>query len=142
MEFNIVPPVLWGLLAGAIISILLGAHSKTSATEITHTLFGMTSSTLLKYITVIIITFTVVVYSTFSVLIRDLKYPDENPLKFTAETFAVSFIPSLILFVMVAMRGKPITRTVFIEYILLSLKFGIAHILLQFSGIYTSVFGL
>jgi hypothetical protein len=142
VEFSIIPPVLWGLLAGAIFSIALGIHSKRTATELTHTLFGMTSMTLLKYIIVILITFTVVIVSTFSVMIQDLKYPNENPIAFTAETFAVSFLPSLIIFMMVAMRGKPITRTVFMEYILLSLKFGIAHILLQFSGIYTSVFEL
>jgi len=142
VEFSIIPPVLWGLLAGAIFSVALGVHSKRSATELTHTLFGMTSMTLLKYIILVLIAFTVVVVSTFSVIIQDLKYPNEHPTAFTAETFAVSFFPSLIIFIMVAMRGKPITRTVFMEYILLSLKFGIAHILLQFSGIYTSVFEL
>ena len=141
-EFNIFPPLLWGLLAGAFFSVALGIHSKRTATELTHTLFGMTSMTLLKYISVLLITFTVVVVSTFSVIVRDLAYPNKHPIAFTAETFAAAFIPSLILFVMVAMRGKPITNTVFIEYILLSLKFGIAHILLQFSGMYTSVFQL
>jgi len=141
-EFNIFPPVLWGLLVGAIFSIALGVHSKRTATEITHTLFGMTSMTLLKYIIVALITFTIVVVSTFSVIVRDLTYPNKHPVAFTAETFAAAFIPSIIIFIMVAMRGKPITKTVFIEYILLSLKFGIAHILLQFSGMYTSVFEL
>ena len=142
MEFSIFPPILWGLLVGGIFSVALGVHSKRSATELTHTLFGMTSMTLLKYIILVLITFTVVILSSFSVLIQDLKYPNEHPIPFTAETFTVSLIPSLIIFVMVAMRGKPITQRVFMEYILLSLKFGIAHILLQFSGLYTSVLEL
>jgi hypothetical protein len=142
VEFSIFPPVLWGLLVGALFSLALGVHSKRSATELTHTLFGMTSMTLLKYIIVVLITFTIVVVSTFSVMIQDLKYPNEHPVAFTVETFAVSFIPSLILFMMVIMRGKPITCIVYMEYFLLSLKFGIGHILLQFSGIYASVFGL
>ena len=142
VEFSIIPPLLWGLLAGALFSVALGVHSKRTATELTHTLFGMTSMTLLKYIIVVLIAFSIVIVSTFSVMIQDLKYPNEHPIPFTVETFAVSFIPSLILFLMVIMRGKPITCTVYMEYFLLSLKFGIAHILLQFSGIYTSVFGL
>ena len=98
VEFSIFPPVLWGLLIGALFSIALGVHSKRSATELTHTLFGMTSMTLLKYIIVLLITFTIVIVSTFSVMIQDLKYPYEHPVAFTVETFAVSFIPSLILF--------------------------------------------
>jgi len=58
------------------------------------------------------------------------------------ETFAVSLFPALALFIMTFLRGKPITRHTYIEYILLSVKFGLVHILMQFAGIYTSVFAL
>jgi len=142
MDYNIISPVLYGLLVGALFSLALGVHNKSTTTEITHTLFGMTSAQLLIYMILFIITFTVVIASVFSVLIQDLKYPNEHPVAFTVETFAVSFLPSLVLFIMTLLRGKPITRHTYIEYILLSVKFGLAHILMQFAGIYTSVFAL
>jgi hypothetical protein len=142
MDYSIISPVLYGLLFGGIFSVALGVHSKGTATELTHTLFGMSSSDLLKYFIIFIITFTLVVASTFSILIQDLKFPNEHPIPFTVETLAVSFLPSLVLFLMTILRQKPITRNTYIEYVLVSAKFGIAHILLQFSGIYTSVFGL
>jgi hypothetical protein len=137
-----ISPVLYGLLGGAVFSLALGVHSKRTATEITHTLFGMTSAQLLIHTILFIITFTLVLASAFSVLIRDLHYPNEHPIAFTVETFAVSLFPALVLFIMTIMRNKPITRHTYIEYVLLSVKFGLAHILMQFSGIYTSVFHL
>jgi hypothetical protein len=142
MDYSIGTPILYGLLLGALFSLALGVHSKGTATEITHTLFGMTSSQLLIYMILMIVTFTLVMASVFSVLIQDLKYPNEHPVAFTVETFAVSFLPSLMLFLMTVIRGKPITRYTYMEYILLSVKFGLAHILMQFSGIYSSVFHL
>ena len=142
MDYNIISPVLYGLLVGGIFSLALGAHSKRTVTEITHPLFGMTSAQLLIYMILFIMTFTIVAVSMFSVLIQDLKFPNEHPISFTVETFAVSFLPSLVLFVMTLLRDKPITRHTYIEYLLLSVKFGLAHILMQFSGIYTSVFHL
>ena len=142
MDYNIISPILYGLLVGGIFSVALGVHSKRTVTEITHPLFGITSAQLLVYMILFIITFTVVAVSMFSVIIRDLKFPEEHPISFTVETFAVSFLPSLVLFIMTILRDKPITRHTYIEYLLLSVKFGLAHILMQFSGIYTSVFHL
>jgi hypothetical protein len=142
MDYTIVSPVLYGLLGGGFFSLALGVHSKRTATEITHRLFGMTSAQLLIYMTLFIITFTLVVASAFSVLIQDLKYPNEHPIAFTVETLAASFLPSLFLFIITLLRNKPITHHTYIEYVLLSIKFGLAHILMQFSGIYTSVFAL
>jgi hypothetical protein len=142
MDYTLISPVLYGLLIGGLFSLALGVHSKGSATEITHTLFGMTSSKLLIYLILFVITFTLVVASVFSVLIQDLKYPNEHPISFTIETFLVALFPALLIFIMTFLRNKPITRNTYIEYVLLSVKFGLAHILLQFSGIYSSVFEL
>jgi hypothetical protein len=142
MEFNIVPPILLGLFAGGVFSLSLGIHSKGTATEITHSLFGMTSMTLLKYVTLLIISFTIVIFTTFSILIRDVTFITQKPFIFIGETLAVSLFPSLIIFLMFYLRDKPISQITFIEYFLLTLKIATAHILLQISGVYTSVFHL
>jgi len=135
----IVKPVGYGLLIGLLFSLSLGIHSKSTATGITHTLFGMTSSQLLNYIIIVVTVFSLVVASAFSILIQDLKYPRENPLQFTAETFAVSLFPALIIFIIMFLRKKKITHLTLIEYLALAVKFGLIHILFQFSGIYSAI---
>jgi hypothetical protein len=77
-----------------------------------------------------------------SFLIRDLEYPTENPALFTAETLYASFVPASVLLLMNFLREKPFTQTTVFEYILFAIKFGLAHILLQFSGVYGAVFKL
>jgi hypothetical protein len=120
----------------------MGVHSKKTLTEITHPLFGLSSGELLNYIIVFMATVFVVIAAVFSVMIEDIKYPTEHPLAFTTETVMMALFPALIIFILFYFRNKPITRRVYIDYVLLSAKFGIAHLLFQFSGIYTSVFGL
>jgi hypothetical protein len=143
MDYSLVAPVIYGLLFGGALSVALGVHSKRTATnEIIHPIFKTNTTGLLNYFMVFLITFSVVMASTFSILIQDLTYPKENPLAFTTETFIMSLFPSLIIFILMFLRKKPITQGTYIEYALLAVKFGIAHILFQFSGIYTSVFGL
>ena len=135
----ILKPVGYGLLIGLLFSLSLGIHSKSTATGITHTLFGMTSSQLLNYIVIVITVFSLVLASAFSILIQDLKYPDEHPVKFTIETLAVSFFPALIIFIIVFLRGKEVTKLTIAEYLALAVKFGLIHILFQFSGVYSAI---
>lgn len=142
METDLVSPVLYGLLFSSAFSLLLGVHSKRTATEITHPLFGLSSGQLLNYIIVFLTTIFVVIAAVFSVMIEDSKYPNENPLNFTAETAVMALFPSLIIFILFYFRKKPITHAIYVDYVLLCVKFGVAHVLFQFSGIYSSVFGL
>jgi len=135
----ILKPVGYGLLIGLLFSVSLGVHSKSTATGITHTLFGMTSSQLLNYIVIVLTVFSLVVASAFSILIQDLKYPNEHPVKFTIETLAVSFFPALIIFIIVFLRGKQVTKLTIAEYLALAVKFGLIHILFQFSGVYSAI---
>jgi hypothetical protein len=142
METSLVSPVLYGLLFSSAFSLLLGVHSKRTLTEITHPLFGLNSAQLLNYIIIFLGTIFVVIAAVFSVMIEDTKYPNEHPLNFTAETAAMALFPSLMIFILFYFRNKPITHAVYVDYVLLCVKFGLAHLLFQFSGIYTSVFGL
>jgi hypothetical protein len=52
----------------------------------------------------------------------------------------MAFLPSLIIFAMTLLRGYKITGETFEEFGLLVVKFGILHVLLQFSGFYSYVF--
>ena len=87
----------------------------------------------------------VVVFSIFlvflSIIFRDIKYPTEHPWLFTLETLLFSIGCALITFLMAWGRTKIISKTTIIQFILVALKFGLLHILLQFSGFYTYAFG-
>ena len=142
MSSYVIKPILYGLCAGIIFSVLLGIHSKRTATEITHSFFGMTSSEVIQYFLIFITVFILVIASALSVLIQDLKYPRENPIEFTIETLLVTFIPALIVIIVVYFRKKHLNYITLVEYLVIAAKFGVVHILSQFSGIYSSLFGI
>lgn len=86
-----------------------------------------------------------VIFSIFlvflSIIFRDIKYPNEHPWLFTLETLLFSIGCALITFLMAWGRTKTISKTTIIQFIVVALKFGLLHILLQFSGFYTYAFG-
>jgi hypothetical protein len=53
----------------------------------------------------------------------------------------MAVMSSSIIFIMTVLRGKKINATTWEEFALLLAKFGSLHILLQFSGFYSYVFG-
>ena len=142
MNFDILYPAAVGLLFGGILSLIFGIYSKPSATKYTHDIFGINSSTLIKYITVLLGAVLVAVYTGFSVLIRDSSYPIENPLRFTLETLLAASVPASIILLMTFIRNKPFSHNTALDFTALAVKCGIVHILLQFSGVYGSVFGV
>ena len=74
-----------------------------------------------------------------SLIIRDIKYPKDHPYLFTLETLLFSFGAAGAVFIMAHGRDKISIKTLW-EFLALSLKFGVFHILLQFSGFYDYVF--
>jgi hypothetical protein len=142
MDSTLISAVLYAFFFGGIFSVILGVHSKRTATDLIHPLFGMNTATLLNYVIVFIITFSFVIGTTFAMLIQDVKYVKEHPSSFTMETLTMGLFPALMIFILMFFRHQPITLGSYSQYLLLSMKFGLAHLLFQFSGIYTSVFGL
>lgn len=128
-----------GAFFGLVVSALLNVYSKSTASRYTYDLFGLNVSDLLTYIMILSIGFGVVLLSGFSVLIRDLEFPKEKPWKFTIETLLMATVPSAIIFIMTNFRGHDITEKTWAEYLGLCIKFGLLHILFQFSGVYTSI---
>ena len=141
MELSLTTISIAGFVVGMILSIILGIHSKATATHYTRDLFGMSSIKFIQGITLFLGTFIAAIYIIFAVLIRDLEYPNAHPWAFTAEVLLAAAIPASFIFVMHKLRGNMFTKIVFIEFLILLLKFGIGHILLQFSGVYSSLFG-
>jgi hypothetical protein len=139
MDSPIIYIGLSGALIGTLVSVVLNIYSKATASKYTYMLFEMNVVDLLSYIMILSIGFSVALLSGFSVLIRDLQYPITKPWEFTVETLVMSFIPSLIIFLMTSFRGHEITNQTWLEYIGLCIKFGLLHILFQFSGVYSSI---
>lgn len=74
-----------------------------------------------------------------SVIVADVKYPSEHPWFFTLETLLFSVGCGAVVFLMAYGRDKIRTVT-FVQFAILALKFGLFHILLQFSGYYAYAF--
>ena len=94
------------------------------------------SNNLTKYGIFVIVGISLIYLVITSILIKDLKYPTEHPFFFTLETFLFSFGSCSVYFLMAYGRGS-LSWLSFFEYLIISVKFGLMHILLQFSGFYS-----
>jgi len=142
MNFNILYPAAIGLFIGGIFSLVFGIYSKPTATKYTYDFFGINSNTVIQYSAILLGGLLIALYTGFSVLIRDIKYPTENPLRFTLETVLAASIPATVIFIMTYLREERFTPKTAVEFGAITLKCGVLHILLQFSGVYGSVFGV
>ena len=129
-----------GLLVGGGLSFVLNVYNKTSASKYSYSIFGINSMDLIMNTTVFSITLAIAILSGYSVLVRDLSFPRGNPIKFTIETLLMATMCAFIIFPMTILRGYSIDRSTYIEFAALFIKFGLLHILLQFSGIYSELF--
>jgi hypothetical protein len=132
--------VLGGLLFGAILSIVFSVYNRKGADTLSRSFLGMSTSVLITDVILIAVVASFAVLSTVSAFVRDLTYPTKRPINFTIETLLMAFLPSVIIFAMTLLRGYKITGETFEEFGLLAVKFGLLHILLQFSGFYSYVF--
>ncbi len=94
------------------------------------------SNNLTKYGIFVMLGISLIYLIITSIIIKDLKYPTEHPILFTIETLLFSFASSLVYFLMAYGRGSLSWMSV-LEYLIISIKFGVMHILLQFSGFYS-----
>ena len=129
-----------GLIFGAIISVVFNIYSKYTANLLSTNVFGVSVSVLVFNTIMFLAGFGLALLSGYSALIRDLSYPIFAPISFTIETILMGLLPSLIIFVMTLLRGYIINSDTWVEFTILFLKFGLLHILLQFSGFYSVVF--
>lgn len=74
-----------------------------------------------------------------SAIIRDYEYMVKYPLYFTAETLMFAIVPAVIVFIFIKTRGMKVKDSVYM-FLIMVVKFGLFHIFLQLSGIYTLLF--
>ena len=140
MTFDLVFPSAFGLIVGSLLSLLFNIYSQPTTSKFIYSIFGIDSDLLIKMIVLFLITSGIAGLAGLSVLIRDFDYPIQNPYKFLTELCVASFFPATLLFVMTHLRQQAFTGYTVLEFLLLAAKFGILHVLLQFSGVYSSVF--
>jgi hypothetical protein len=129
-----------GILFGLVLSLIFGIYNKQLAGSAVRNLFGLSTNTWITDVIILIVAGSFVFLATLSIINRDLTYPIKTPVNFTLETLLMAFLPSLIIFAMTLLRGYKINSQTFEEFTLLVAKFGLLHILLQFSGFYSYVF--
>lgn len=132
--------VIVGSLVGAVLSVIFSIYNKKTADALSRSFLGMSTQVLITDIILFVVVASFAVLSTISVFVRDLSYPMKMPMNFTIETLLMAFLPSLIIFAMTLLRGYKVSGQTFQEFGLLVVKFGVLHILLQFSGFYSYVF--
>lgn len=128
-----------GICLGLIVSIAFNVYSRRTADEYSLFLVGENSTTFIKNILVSIVFFLIVVVGWASLLIRDTAFPREHMNRFLVELLLVGLLPALTIFVLYYSRNHPLGKTGWIGFGALAFKCMLAHVLLQLSGVYTSI---
>jgi hypothetical protein len=138
MDYSLLIACAAGLGLGVLLSWLFSKNFSTQGSI--NSIFGMNINTLMTNLLLFSVIMAVVIFSTLAYLVKDLDYPREHPFYFTLETLFATFIPSTMFYAMMFLRGIPATFGRNVEYLVLSAKFGLLHILFQFSGFYKYAF--
>jgi hypothetical protein len=130
-----------GLALGGILSAIFGRFVLPTKIPFEFTIGGVSTGLILTNILLIAIVTAIVFLGYVSMVVQDTAFPNAHPWLFALETLIVALVPASVIYVMTDFRdnGKvdfPPTA----EYFLLAAKFGIFHLLFQFSGIYTFMF--
>jgi hypothetical protein len=131
--------VVFGVITGLLVSMTFHMYSKRTTDTYTRLIFGVSSTAVIKNLLVFNILFLTVVVGWLSLFIRDVTFLVEQPWLFLWETVLVGVIPASTLFIVYYLRNVPMGRDGWYGFIALVLKCMLAHVLLQVSGVYTSL---
>ncbi len=132
--------VIAGVVLGTVLSVVFGIYSKASIESYSRSIFGMNSQDMIFNAIIFIVVASFIFLSTVSAIVKDLGFPRSKPFNFTIETLLMAFLPSLVFLAMPYLRGYKYSSHTALEFFVLAIKFGVLHILLQFSGFYSSLF--
>ena len=125
-----------GILLGSLLSYIFGSIVLPTKIPFEFTIGGFSSSLIIVNILVVALVSAIVFLGYVAAIVKDTTFPVKHPWLFALETILVGFVPASILYVMSDLRGVN-TINLNVDFLLLAIKFGIFHILFQFSGIYT-----
>jgi hypothetical protein len=132
--------LLVGLAIGGVLSLVFGLYSKAGSSSYSRSIFGIQSTQLITDVVLMLVGASVVFLAVVSALVKDLAYPNKKPLNFAMETLAMATFSSMIIFLMTYLRGVRFSGATVEEFFVLFAKFGVLHVLLQFSGFYSYIF--
>lgn len=129
-----------GLLCGLAVSVVFGIYSRAGAEPYIRSFFGLSSYDLIFDGIIFMLSAGAFFLVSLSWLIRDLTYPKKLTMNFILETILMAILPSIGFLAMAILRGYHLDSEVYTEFSVLVLKFGVLHLLLQFSGFYSNIF--
>lgn len=128
-----------GLVLGAVLSYIFGSVVLPTKIPFEFTIGGISSNLVIVDVLVVALVGAVIFLGYVAAVVRDTAFPAKNPLLFMTETAVVSFVPASVIYIMSDFRGSTGTD-LNMNFLLLAAKFGIFHLLFQFSGVYTYFF--
>ena len=132
-----------GLALGGLLSLMFGRFALPTRIPFQFTIGGFSTGVLLTNIVLAVIVGAIVFFGYVSIIVQDTVFPRLHPWLFVVETLVVGFVPASVIYVMQDFRddGDFNLSKLNMEFLLLGAKFGIFHLLFQFSGLYSYLFG-
>ena len=131
-----------GLILGTILSYLFGSMALPTKIPYRFTISGLSTNLIVVNLLVIVLVSAIIFLSYVAAIVRDVAFPSTHPWLFLTETALVSFVPASVIYIMTDVRttGKIDLTDLNVSFLLLAAKFGIFHLLFQFSGVYSYFF--
>ena len=82
-----------------------------------------------------------VLFAITAAIVRDGSFPEGHPVKFSLETLMLSFIATIPFMYIIWSRTGSLGVSNLVDYIVLIIHFAGIHILFQYSGVYSLLFG-
>lgn len=143
---SLTAPLLISLGVGAVLGLLIiiafQIQTKTGATTLSKSFFGIPPVLLLNNLMITLLVIAFIVLSAMSFVIRDVGYLLAHPLAFTGELLLMAVIPAALFLGLWWFRAGRLDPSAIPWFLGMCLKFGISHLLFQFSGYYTGFYGV
>lgn len=132
-----------GLALGGLLSLVFGRFALPTRIPFQFTIGGFSTGILLTNLVLAVVVGAIVFFGYVSIVVQDTAFPRAHPWLFLIETLVVAFVPASVIYVMQDFRddGDFDLSKLNMEFLLLGAKFGIFHLLFQFSGLYSYLFG-
>jgi hypothetical protein len=141
--YTFILAVIGGLGLGALLSLIFGRYALPTRIPSEFTIGGFPVGVILADFILFAVVGAIVFFGYVSMIVQDTSFPREHPWLFIAETLIVSILPASIIYVITDFRdnGRLDLSSLNREFLLLAAKFGLFHLLFQFSGVYAYMLG-